>query len=306
MTASAAGKPTAPSAALSAVEVSVRYGGLIALDRVSLAVPAHGVAGLIGPNGAGKSTLFGVLTGFVRPTGGQVHFGDLDISRLSPNRRVRLGIARTFQHPSLYMSLTVEQHLILAYRMRHARDRLWKDLVLGTAFRASPADEKELTGRLITELGLSRVARRPISGLPLGVGRVVEVGRALVGRPRALLLDEPSAGLDPAETENLAEVVRTVAAPSTGVLLVEHDLDFVMGLAETISVLDFGRLIAAGPPDEIRRDLRVRQAYLGDAVDGASDRPATADLPHGPGRSNGPVAEAGSSREERHDDGPAA
>lgn len=256
------------AAALHAVDVTVRYGGLLALDRVSVEIPAQGIAGLIGPNGAGKSTLFGVLTGFVRPSAGQVSFAGRDISALSPHRRVRLGITRTFQHPALYLSLTVEQHLVLAYRMRHARHRLWRDLVTGSGFRSAPADERDLVDRLVTELGLGAIARRPLSGLPLGTGRVVEVGRALASRPQVLLLDEPSAGLDPSETADLARVLREVAAPGAGVLLVEHDLDFVMGLAETINVLDFGRLIARGTPDEIRRNRQVRQAYLGDGPAG--------------------------------------
>jgi branched-chain amino acid transport system ATP-binding protein len=247
---------------LEARGVTVRFGGLKALNGVNLAVPPGAIVGLVGPNGAGKTTLFGVLSGILVPDSGSVLLQDRDVSRDSPQRRARAGLARTFQRTELFSDLTVREHLVLAHHARHTRPRLWRDL-LGRGPRATPAEVEDLLGLL----GLRDVADRRAWSVPLGTGRLVEVGRALATDPAVILLDEPSSGLDVHETEQLAATLRS-ARQQRGValVLVEHDLDLVLGMCDRVDVLDFGEMIASGPPGVIREDQRVRAAYIGDEV----------------------------------------
>jgi branched-chain amino acid transport system ATP-binding protein len=255
------------TARLEAKGVTVRFGGLVALDNVDIDLPAKTTVGLVGPNGAGKSTLFGVLSGLLRPTAGSVFMDGADVTKASPQKRARRGLARTFQHPELFSSLTVREHVTLAYRVRHARSRLWTDLVTGAGFRRPPAAETERVDELIEALHLRDCQRLPAAGLPLGLSRLVEVARALAVDPQALLLDEPSSGLDVRETDELAGVLRgLVGDHGVSVLLVEHDVPLVLGLCDQVHVLDFGLKIAAGTPAEIRNDPAVRAAYLGEEV----------------------------------------
>ncbi|TQS47010.1 ABC transporter ATP-binding protein [Cryptosporangium phraense] len=255
-------------ARLAARGVTVRFGGLVALKDVDVDVPARSIVGLVGPNGAGKSTLFGVLSGLLRPTAGTVLMDGDDVTGASPQARARRGLARTFQHPELFSSLSVREHIVLGYRMRHSKGRLWTDLVTGGGFRRPPAAETERVDALVEALGLTDVQHAPAAGLPLGTSRLVEVARALSVDPRVLLLDEPSSGLDVRETEELAATLRDlVASHGVSLLLVEHDVPLVLGLCDRVDVLDFGIRIATGTPAEIRDDEAVRAAYLGTAVE---------------------------------------
>jgi branched-chain amino acid transport system ATP-binding protein len=250
---------------LEARDTVVRFGGLVALDDVSLSVGDGQIVGLIGPNGAGKTTLFGVLSGLLRPGGGVVMIDGADVTRASPQARARRGLARTFQRLELFGELTVREHLVVAYRGSSRRmGQLALDLVgLGSRPRAG---EDETIDEIIAMLGLGAVAGVPAAALGLGTGRLVEIARALAARPRVLLLDEPSSGLDQRETEALAGVLRQLRAErGVAIVLVEHDVEMVLGVADAVTVLDFGRVIADGPPAEIRRSEIVQAAYLGGA-----------------------------------------
>jgi len=252
-------------AALEARGVTVRFGGLVALSDVTISVPPATIVGLVGPNGAGKTTLFHVVSGLLRPNAGQVYLGGRRITNAGPAKRARLGLARTFQQLELFMGLTVREHVVLAYRVRRERARLWSDLVTAGALRPEPGDERERVDHLVDLLGLRSVANTLAASLPLGTSRRVEVARALATSPSVVLLDEPSSGLDASETAQLAGALRTVVAEEkVSMLLVEHDVAMVLGLSSFVSVLDFGVCIAQGTPDQIRNDANVRQAYLGD------------------------------------------
>jgi branched-chain amino acid transport system ATP-binding protein len=253
------------TARLACSDVTVKYGGLVALDNVSLEVAASSIVGLIGPNGAGKSTLFGVLSGLIRrTTSGTVLMDGADITHERPQLRAARGLARTFQHPELFPGLTVRDHFVLAYRVRNDRRRLWSDMFIGGSLHPVKAAERQRVDELIEMLGLQRVAQQPAIGLPLGVARLVELGRALATALTVLLLDEPSSGLNSAETEQFTETLLRVAADrGTSVLLVEHDVELVMRVCSSVYVLDFGLMIARGTPAEIRGSADVQAAYLG-------------------------------------------
>jgi branched-chain amino acid transport system ATP-binding protein len=256
-------RPAPDGAVLEARGITVRFGGVAALSDVSLVVPPQSIVGLVGPNGAGKTTLFGVLSGILNPTAGLVFLHGSDVTDVSPQHRAQAGLARTFQRTELFADLTVRQHLVLADRARHARPRLWADL-LGRS-TGDTAAERSRVDQLLHVLGLTPVADRPAWALPLGTGRLVEVGRALATQPAVILLDEPSSGLDVHETEQLAGTLRLARAEQgVAFVLVEHDLDLVLGLSDVVSVLDFGTMIATGTPSEVRADPRVRAAYIGE------------------------------------------
>ena len=257
---------------LSCRDVSVRFGGLMAVNQVSISVPAAGIVGLVGPNGAGKSTLFGVLSGILPPTRGRVFLNGEDITSTSPQQRAALGLARTFQHPELFTGLTVRDHLVLAHRARHEKSRVWTDLFSAGSLRRPGSVETEQVDGLIEMLGLIPLASRPAAGLPLGVARLIELGRALATDPKVLLLDEPSSGLDSAASEQFESTLARLAQErDISVLLVEHDVEMVMRMCTTVNVLDFGSCIASGTPQQIRSDARVRAAYLGESVGEAVD-----------------------------------
>jgi ABC-type branched-subunit amino acid transport system ATPase component len=256
---------------LEAVDVTVRFGGLVAVDRANLAVQPGTIVGLVGPNGAGKSTLFGVLSGLLRPATGRVLLEGADITGLSAQARAALGIARTFQHTELFDTLTVRDHLVLAHRAKHERSRVWSDLFTLGSLRPSSKAERDTVDGLIELLGLTAVQHRPALALPLGIARMVELGRALATSPQVLLLDEPSSGLDPNETAQMEEVLRRVVDErGISALLVEHDVEMVMRLSSAVYVLEFGKMIASGPPEQVRNDPAVRAAYLGEETDEAS------------------------------------
>jgi branched-chain amino acid transport system ATP-binding protein len=232
-------------------QVTVRFGGNVAVSEVSLAAEAGCVTGLIGPNGAGKTTLFNVITGLQAPTHGRVLLDGQDITHLKPFKRARRGLARTFQRLELFSALTVRENIKVAASIR-AR---W-----GGASGETPA---ATASRLISQVGLDDVADIRSDALPTGQARLVELGRALATQPRVLLLDEPASGQDEAETEHFAALLGELANAGMAILLVEHDMQLVMNVCQHIHVLDFGRLMANGSPEFIRSDPAVLAAYLG-------------------------------------------
>ncbi|CAL9668100.1 ABC transporter ATP-binding protein [Streptomyces sp. enrichment culture] len=247
-------------------DVTVRFAGLTALDEVSLTVAPGTVHALIGPNGAGKSTFFNVLSGLCRPSSGTVRLGDTDLTRLAPHRIAALGVARTFQN-IVTTEGTVADNLMLG---RHALTRggfAAGALRLPRAVREQREHLEEV--RMIAELtGLGPHFDRPVASLPYGDRKRVELARALCLEPRVLLLDEPVAGMNAGERARTAEVVTEIRARlGLSVLLVEHDMGLVMRLADEVTVLDFGRLIAHGTPAEVRAHPRVLRAYLGTTGD---------------------------------------
>ncbi len=264
----AEGAVDAHAPALVAKAITVRFGGLMALSDVSLEIEPGTIAGLVGPNGAGKSTLLAVLSGLLRPNAGQVWLRGEDVTRASARARATRGLARTFQQPELFLGLTVREHLVLAYRARVARNRLWRDMLDPRCLLPpSPAENERVDG-LLEALRLTKVAKAPVAALPLGIVRLVEVGRALASDPHVLLLDEPLSGLDMKASENLLSVFRHIVEQNDhglSLVIVEHDVAAVLALSDTVFVLDFGERIAAGTPEHIRNDPAVRAAYLGDS-----------------------------------------
>ncbi len=254
--------------ALVAKDICVRFGGLMALSDVSLEIEPGSIAGLVGPNGAGKSTLLAVLSGLLRANSGHVWLRGQDVTRASARARATQGLARTFQQPELFLGLTVREHLVLAYRARVARTRLWRDMLDPRCLLPPSAAENERVDALLETLRLTQVAKAPVAALPLGIVRLVEVGRALASDPHVLLLDEPLSGLDMKASENLLSVFRSIVEQNDhglSVIIVEHDVAAVLALSHTVFVLDFGERIAAGTPEHVRNDPAVRAAYLGDS-----------------------------------------
>ena len=230
--------------------VEVRFGGLRALAGVSLAAAAGRVTGIIGPNGAGKTTLFDVITGLRAPAAGRVVLDGRDVTRARPHRRARLGLARTFQRLELFESLSVRDNVLVAAEIR----RRWSG---GREDPATTADD------VLERTGLRAFAGRRADALPTGLARRVELARALATRPRLLLLDEPASGLDSGERAALGRLLVELAGDGTAVVLVEHDVELVVQVCAEVHVLDFGRVIASGPPGQVRADPAVQAAYLG-------------------------------------------
>jgi branched-chain amino acid transport system ATP-binding protein len=245
-------------------DVTVRFGGLTALDSVSFDVPQGRVTGVIGPNGAGKTTVFNVICGFVRPAAGELSWRGEPLGRHRPHDLARLGIARTLQGLGLFPGLTALQNVMVGAE-RHARAGFVSALL---ALPRSDRDEAALRERalgLLAELGIAEVAGRLPGELPYGVQKRVALARALAAEPDLLLLDEPAAGLSATEIGELAALIRRLREDMS-VVLVEHHMDLVMDVCDDVVVLDFGRLIARGDPGRVRDDPLVVAAYLGDEV----------------------------------------
>jgi ABC-type branched-subunit amino acid transport system ATPase component len=249
------------SQGLEVEKLSVRFGGLHAVQDLSLKAPPGRLTGLIGPNGAGKTTTFNALCGLNKPSEGVIRlFGD-DIGRLSPPARAQRGLGRTFQRMELFDSLTVEQNVALGREAHLAGSRPFRHLFSRRAERATVTAAAEEAIELC-ELG--QLARRRAGAISTGQRRLVELARAIAGDFRILLLDEPSSGLDAAETARFGDILRTVIERrGTGILLVEHDMALVMDVCQYLYVIDFGRPIFEGTAEEVRRSDVVRAAYLG-------------------------------------------
>lgn len=244
--------------------VTRRFGGLVALDKVTLDVAATGITAIIGPNGAGKTTLFNVISGFLPPSEGRVVFQSDDITGLAPNVIARRGLVRTFQLVQLFENLTTIENVKVG-RHLHTRGGLLA-AIFPVALARSEEKAVEASAReLLHTVGLSGQAETVSAALPYGQKRLLEIARALAAEPKLLLLDEPAAGLNREETTRLAALLRQIAAAGTAVLLIEHDMSLVMDVADRIAVLDFGRLIAQGSAAEVRRNPDVIAAYLGTA-----------------------------------------
>jgi branched-chain amino acid transport system ATP-binding protein len=247
---------------LEAEHVTVKFGGNLALSDVDIDARMGEVTGLIGPNGAGKTTLFNVITGMLTPTSGQIVFDGRDVSRLDTHKRARLGIARTFQRLELFTDLSIRDNLRVAGEIRNT----WGGFAGGIGRGPRRINVARETERVLDLIGLAAVADAGVSTIPTGTARVVELGRALMIQPRVLLLDEPASGQSDDETKAFERLLRRLARENgLTVLLVEHDMALVMDVCDRIHVLDFGEVIAAGTPDEVRNDPRVREAYLGAA-----------------------------------------
>ncbi|WP_326535710.1 ABC transporter ATP-binding protein [Pseudorhodoferax sp.] len=242
---------TASPATLQLEQVSVRYGGVQALQDVSLRIAPGRVYGLIGPNGAGKSTTINVIAGFTQASSGRVRFQGSDIGAWAPHQRARAGLARTFQNLALFGSMTVRENVACGAAAAGSR---------------CPASAREaLVDAELQRFGLAAVQHEPMAVQSLGTRKRIELARALVGKPALLLLDEPAAGLSADEIRALSDAVRAVCRTGASVLLIEHDMELVMGLCEHLFVLDFGKLIAQGTPDAVRADAAVQAAYFGAA-----------------------------------------
>jgi branched-chain amino acid transport system ATP-binding protein len=234
-----------------------------------------------------------VLSGLLRPSRGTVLLEGEDVTRSRPQVRAARGLARTFQHPELFTDLSVREHLVLARRAKHARRRVWSDLFTMGSLRPEDADERTHVDSLLELLGLDAVSSYPALGLPPGLARTLELGRALAASPTVLLLDEPSCSLNSSETEEFEHTLRRVSAErAISVLLVEHDVDLVMRLCSTVHVLDFGELIASGRPEDVRANPAVRAAYLGEELADGQAQPGgdAKDSDDGPGAKGATLA----------------
>jgi branched-chain amino acid transport system ATP-binding protein len=239
-----------PEVALAVDRVSVRFGGVQAVSEATITARVGQVTGLIGPNGAGKTTTFNVITGLEQPTTGKVFLGGSDVSRLSPYRRARLGLARTFQRLEVFGTLTAHDNILAAAEFRKSWSR-------------DGSRPRAVTDQILDRVGLRHVQDERVDALPTGLARLVELGRALATQPKVLLLDEPGSGLDVAESEALGDLLVDLAAEGKAILIVEHDVELVMRVCSRIHVLDFGRIISVGTPREVQADAAVQAAYLG-------------------------------------------
>jgi branched-chain amino acid transport system ATP-binding protein len=256
--------------------ISLQFGAVAALDRVSLAVQPGEIFSIIGPNGAGKTSLLNVISRIYRPSAGQVIFEGQDITRLPRHKIVRLGIARTFQNIALFKGLSVLDNIMLG-RHVHMRTGLWDAVLYYGRAQRQEVVARRACEEVIDFLGLEDVRHQLVGALPYGVQKRVELARALAAEPRLLLLDEPMAGMNIEEKEDMVRAVLDINEDrGVTVILIEHDMGIVMDISRTVVVLDFGKKIAEGTPDAVRRDETVVRAYLGeeDEVLRAAEREA--------------------------------
>lgn len=245
-------------------DLAMRFGGLLAVDGVSLSVQPQQVVSIIGPNGAGKTTVFNCLTGFYRPSGGSIHFNGQVIHGLADHQISRKGVVRTFQNVRLFRDMTAVENLLVAQH-KHLNSNLLAGLFKTPAFRRSEKEALEFAASWLERVGLMEIANRPAGTLAYGQQRRLEIARCMMTRPSLLMLDEPAAGLNPRETEELEELLAALQSEhKITVLLIEHDMRLVMSISDHIYVINQGRPLADGTPQQVREHPEVIKAYLGE------------------------------------------
>lgn len=252
------------SPVLSVADIHVRFGGVTALRGVSFEVSAGEVCGLMGPNGAGKTTLFDAISGFCEPQQGSIRLRGEDITRWSATRVARAGVRRTFQQVQAFGWLSVADNVVTAIEWQGGGGGVVADLVASPLRRRRERARRQMVDEALELCGLTGYSSAPAGSLPIGVARLVELARAIVDRPPVLLLDEPTSGLDREQSDRLATCIQAVKSETdAAIVLVEHDVDFLLSLSDRVVVLDLGAVIAVGTPGEIRNHDAVRSAYLG-------------------------------------------
>lgn len=255
--------PSSESVLLQVKDLSKRFGGIVALDGFNIRIHSGELVGLIGPNGAGKTTVFNLLSGVLKPSRGQIFFDGMNITGRRPDENTYLGIARTFQNIRLFKELSVSDNIKVAFHMRLGKG-FWPTLFHTPAYRRSELEMERKADEYMELFDLAAIRDTATGNLPYGLQRRVEIARALATRPKLLLLDEPSAGLNPSETDELQKVLQDIhRSQGLTIFLVEHDMQLIMNICQKIQVIDQGRMLAYGPPDEVRRNSQVIEAYLG-------------------------------------------
>lgn len=253
------------TALLSVSDLSMRFGGLVAVDQVALNIQNQQIVSIIGPNGAGKTTIFNCLSGFYRPSSGQVKFKDQLISGMPGFKVARLGMVRTFQHVRLFKEMTVLENLLVAQH-RHLNTNFLAGLFKTSAFRRAEREGLELAHYWLEKVRLTEFANRSADNLSYGQQRRLEIARCMAARPQLLMLDEPAAGLNPNETHELNHLICDLRDnEGVSILLIEHDMKLVMGISDYIYVVNQGRPLAEGTPEQVRNHPEVIKAYLGES-----------------------------------------
>lgn len=250
---------------LQTIKVSKYFGGLKALDSVDLFIRKGEIFGLIGPNGAGKTTFFNLLTGHYQPSQGEIVFKNKDIKGLKPYEITALGIARTFQNIRLFNEMTVLENVLIGMHCQ-TKTGLWGSILRSPAATSEEKMAREKCKELLAFVGLDGKSEEKARNLAYGEQRRLEIARALATQPQLLLLDEPAAGMNPQETNNLMDLIYRIRDKGDTILLIEHDMKLVMGISERVAVLDYGQKISEGTPREVQKDERVIKAYLGEEI----------------------------------------